>query len=116
VNAAFDHAVIAVPDLDDASRRFTDAGFTVVRGGRHDVIPTVNALIVFEDGGYLELLAPRDAEARESLRVRAARKAWARSCGARTRWRGASCPTSSVHPASRTSCFAPTTSCERRAR
>jgi hypothetical protein len=36
----------------------------------------VNALIVFEDGGYLELLAPRDAEARESLRVRAARKGW----------------------------------------
>jgi len=76
VNVAFDHVVIVVSDLGRATRDFTDAGFIVAAGGVHDVIPTRNALILFEDGGYLELLAPRDDEARESLRVRSARKGW----------------------------------------
>ncbi|MBI1797084.1 MAG: VOC family protein [Candidatus Eisenbacteria bacterium] len=76
MNLTFDHAVIVVPELDAAVRQFSAAGFTVVPGGRHDVIPTVNALIALADGGYLELLAPRDADARESLGVRASRRGW----------------------------------------
>jgi catechol 2,3-dioxygenase-like lactoylglutathione lyase family enzyme len=51
-----DHIVIAVPELDAAIRSYGDAGFTVVRGGRHN-IGTHNALIAFADGAYLELIA-----------------------------------------------------------
>ncbi len=74
---AFDHAVIVVPALADAVREWTAAGFVVTPGGRHDALPTENALVVFADGGYLELLALRDDEARESLQVRAGRPGWA---------------------------------------
>jgi hypothetical protein len=73
---AFDHAVVVVPDLAAASAAFAAAGFAVTPGGRHAGLPTANALVAFADGGYLELLAPRDAEARASLRVRAARRGW----------------------------------------
>lgn len=76
MDAAFDHVVVVVPELGAAIAQFAAAGFTVLPGGRHDVIPTENALIVFADGSYLELLAPRDAEARESLRVRSERRGW----------------------------------------
>jgi catechol 2,3-dioxygenase-like lactoylglutathione lyase family enzyme len=51
-----DHIVIAVRELDGAIQRYTDAGFTVVRGGRHN-IGTHNALIAFADGSYIELIA-----------------------------------------------------------
>jgi hypothetical protein len=77
VDLAFDHVVIVVDDLAGATRACADAGFQVLAGGRHDVTPTANALIVLADGGYLELLAPRDADARESLRVRSERRSWA---------------------------------------
>jgi catechol 2,3-dioxygenase-like lactoylglutathione lyase family enzyme len=53
----FDHAVIAVKDLDAAIQDYRDLGFTVFRGGVHANRATENALIVFEDGTYLELLA-----------------------------------------------------------
>jgi hypothetical protein len=76
MDTAFDHVVVVVPELPAAVRAFSAAGFTVLAGGRHDVIPTENALIVFADGGYLELLAPRDAEARDSLRIRSERRGW----------------------------------------
>ena len=72
MNVAFDHVVVVVPDLARATRDFESAGFVVTPGGRHDAIPTENALIVFEDAGYLELLAPRDDEALESMRRRMA--------------------------------------------
>jgi catechol 2,3-dioxygenase-like lactoylglutathione lyase family enzyme len=51
-----DHVVILVPDLDEAVESYTRLGFTVVPGGRHNVA-TENALIAFEDGSYLELIA-----------------------------------------------------------
>lgn len=51
-----DHLVIAVRDLEAASRSYAELGFTVVAGGRHPV-GTHNALISFEDGSYLELIA-----------------------------------------------------------
>ena len=74
---SFDHVVIAVPSLAEAVGAYEAAGFQVLPGGRHDVIPTENALIAFEDGTYLELLALRDDDARESLKLRAARPDWA---------------------------------------
>lgn len=47
-----DHVVIAVADLEGAIASYAQAGFTVVRGGRHN-IGTHNALIAFADGSYL---------------------------------------------------------------
>jgi len=51
-----DHVVIAVADLERAVGSCAQAGFTVVPGGRHPGRNTRNALIVFEDGAYLELI------------------------------------------------------------
>ena len=51
-----DHLVVVVPDLDTAIANYTALGFTVVPGGRHP-IGSHNALIAFEDGAYIELLA-----------------------------------------------------------
>ncbi len=51
-----DHVVIAVAELEAAIKRYTESGFTVVRGGRHN-IGTHNALVAFADGSYLELIA-----------------------------------------------------------
>ena len=73
-----DHIVIAVPELGAAREWFRDAGFTVTPGGRHDELPTENALIAFADGSYLELLASRDASAREEWRELASGPAWER--------------------------------------
>ena len=52
---AFDHVVIYVPNLEQAIQQFTDLGFTVQFGGEHE--HTVNALIVFNDQFYIELLS-----------------------------------------------------------
>lgn len=52
-----DHVVVAVGDLQQAVARYTGAGFTVTPGGRHPGRNTSNALVVFEDGAYLELIA-----------------------------------------------------------
>lgn len=52
-----DHIVIAVEDRETAIQSYSDLGFTVVRGGVHANQATHNALIVFSDGTYLELLA-----------------------------------------------------------
>ena len=51
-----DHIVIAVPALEAAIESYRRLGFTVVEGGRHPV-GSHNALIAFEDGAYIELLA-----------------------------------------------------------
>ena len=56
----FDHAIITVFDLETAMKDFSAAGFTVFFGGEHKGGYTHNALIVFADGGYLELIAPTD--------------------------------------------------------
>jgi hypothetical protein len=78
VDFAFDHVVVVVESLANAVREYRDAGFLVTPGGRHDAIPTENALVAFEDGGYLELIALRDRDARESLRLRRTGAAWER--------------------------------------
>lgn len=51
-----DHVVIAVARLGDAIASYEHAGFTVVEGGRHPGRPTRNALVVFGDGAYIELI------------------------------------------------------------
>ena len=53
---AIDHFVVVVPELEAAIRDYGAAGFTVVRGGKHN-IGTHNALIAFADGSYIELIA-----------------------------------------------------------
>lgn len=52
-----DHVVVAVRDLHEAVRDYRQLGFTVTFGGVHANRATQNALIVFVDGTYIELLA-----------------------------------------------------------
>jgi len=52
-----DHVVIAFHDLETAIADWESRGFTVVRGGRHPGRTSHNALVVFEDGAYVELIA-----------------------------------------------------------
>lgn len=52
-----DHIVIAVGDLDRAIANYTALGFNVVRGGDHPGRSSHNALVVFADGTYFELIA-----------------------------------------------------------
>jgi len=72
------HVVVLVSSLAEATRTFTGAGFTVTPGGLHDAIPTENALVVFADGSYLELLATRDPATRDELRALRAGPGWER--------------------------------------
>jgi hypothetical protein len=53
-----DHVIIAVFDLDQAVADYRALGFTTIYGGRHANGATHNALVCFQDGTYLELLAP----------------------------------------------------------
>lgn len=52
-----DHLIIAVHDLTTATANYQALGFTVLPGGVHANGATHNALVVFADGSYLELLA-----------------------------------------------------------
>ena len=54
-----DHVVLAVHDLVHASEDFCTLGFTVTPGGQHAGRSSRNALVAFEDGTYLELIAWR---------------------------------------------------------
>jgi Glyoxalase-like domain len=58
---ALDHVVIAVDDLDRAVADYHSLGFTVYPGGVHHGGVSHNALIVFEDGSYFEIIAYREA-------------------------------------------------------
>lgn len=51
-----DHLVIAVHDLDLAMQRHREHGYNVIVGGKHPGRLSHNALVVFEDGSYLELI------------------------------------------------------------
>jgi catechol 2,3-dioxygenase-like lactoylglutathione lyase family enzyme len=53
---SIDHVVILVEDLDEGVRQYRDLGFTVTPGGKHPRF-THNALVSFDDGSYLELIA-----------------------------------------------------------
>lgn len=52
-----DHAVILVADLAAAIADYRSLGFNVQPGGTHADGATHNALIVFTDGSYIELIA-----------------------------------------------------------
>lgn len=52
-----DHLVILVRDLAQASADYTELGFAVTPGGTHADGATHNALVAFDDGTYLELIA-----------------------------------------------------------
>lgn len=52
-----DHIVIAVNDLEASIDDYTALGFNVQRGGDHPGRTTHNALVVFADGSYFELIA-----------------------------------------------------------
>ncbi len=78
MSSQLDHAVVVVPSLAQATRDFGAAGFTVLAGGRHDALPTENALVCFADGTYLELLATRDPATRDELRGLRASDGWER--------------------------------------
>jgi catechol 2,3-dioxygenase-like lactoylglutathione lyase family enzyme len=52
----FDHAVIAVSDLERAMEAYRSLGFDVFAGGRHEHRGTHNALIRFGGADYIELL------------------------------------------------------------
>lgn len=54
---SLDHLVIAVHDLDHSIADYRSLGFTVNPGGRHPGRSSHNALIVFADGAYIELIA-----------------------------------------------------------
>jgi catechol 2,3-dioxygenase-like lactoylglutathione lyase family enzyme len=54
---SLDHVVIAVRDLDRTIADYTALGFTVTPGGEHTGGASHNALIVFADGAYIELIA-----------------------------------------------------------
>jgi catechol 2,3-dioxygenase-like lactoylglutathione lyase family enzyme len=58
----FDHAVILVRDLNAAINDYRQLGFNAFFGGEHAGGKTHNALIVFADGTYVELLAPTRPE------------------------------------------------------
>lgn len=54
-----DHIVIAVHDLEQSIIDYGALGFQVLRGGDHPGRVTHNALVVFADGSYFELIAFR---------------------------------------------------------
>ena len=61
-----DHLVLFVDDLTTAAARFESKGFTVTPGGTNG--PTHNALIVFANDTYIELIALQSSRARLIMR------------------------------------------------
>lgn len=57
----FDHAVIAVPNIETAIEAYSAIGFEVAAGGRHPSLGTRNAIVRF-GLDYLELIAVEDAD------------------------------------------------------
>jgi len=60
-----DHVVLAVHDLSRAVDDFRALGFTVTPGGEHAGRSSHNALVVFDDGTYIEIIAWRAAAPEE---------------------------------------------------
>lgn len=58
-----DHVSVCGSDLDAMRQAFTSVGLTTEYGGPHASGGTHMALLGFEDGSYLELIAPKEAGA-----------------------------------------------------
>jgi hypothetical protein len=58
---SLDHVVVAVTDLEAAVADYRALGFTVYPGGVHHGGVSHNALVIFADGAYFELIAYRQA-------------------------------------------------------
>jgi len=58
VRPHYDHTVVFVEDLKTAINQFSTLGFTVTLGGAHK--HTENALIIFQDKTYIELIALKE--------------------------------------------------------
>ena len=54
---AIDHVVVAVNDLQQAMTDYESLGFTVTPGGDHAHRGSHNALVTFQDGSYIEIIA-----------------------------------------------------------
>ncbi|MGB2154380.1 MAG: VOC family protein [Porticoccaceae bacterium] len=65
--AQFDHLVVFVTDIEQASRDFTELGFQVTPGGSHG--STENALVIFSNQTYIELLALKPSWYRPLIRL-----------------------------------------------
>jgi catechol 2,3-dioxygenase-like lactoylglutathione lyase family enzyme len=57
---SLDHVVIAVNDLETTIADYRALGFTVYPGGVHHGGVSHNALVIFADGSYFELIAYRE--------------------------------------------------------
>ncbi|MDB2480615.1 VOC family protein [Porticoccaceae bacterium] len=66
-NTQFDHIVVFVADLNQAITDFTDLGFQVTPGGSHGI--TENALVIFPNQTYIELLALRPSWYRPLIKL-----------------------------------------------
>jgi hypothetical protein len=67
--AGIDHIILGVPNLDEGMRAFeTRTGVKPLRGGRHPLRGTENALVSLGGGVYLEIIAPQpEAKANEMV-------------------------------------------------
>lgn len=61
-----DHASVCGSNLDNMRQAFASVGLTTDYGGPHATGGTHMALLGFDDGSYLELIAPQDATAAQS--------------------------------------------------
>jgi hypothetical protein len=53
-----DHIIIAVPNIHEGRESYAKLGFKSFIGKKEPDLPRINALISFQDGTYLELIAP----------------------------------------------------------
>ena len=62
---SLDHVIVSVNDLQTAIETYRSVGFVVNYGGKHADGVTENALIVFQDGTYIELIALVEGRTRD---------------------------------------------------
>ncbi|WP_121820052.1 VOC family protein [Halostella salina] len=62
MDAALDHVMFACEDLDAMRDTFDRIGLPATYGGVHDEVPTEMAMLGFDNGTYLELIAPVESD------------------------------------------------------